>query len=239
VKKVDTAPEAAEEAAPPRRRPGRPRLEAPSADYIARQEEIVAKAAEVFREKGYDAGTLDDVAEALDFRRASLYYYVRSKSHLLYLIFEQALEQSLRQLEEYATIEDPALRLETLIRHRIRRIAEEPNGFTVFFDQRSRLDSRYEDDIVAKERRYLKVYREAVNSAIAAGAVEDVDPLYATQAIFGMTNWLYKWYRPERHNVDDFTDVCLKLILGQAAGRPPTGGKAAAATAVTKRAARR
>jgi AcrR family transcriptional regulator len=174
----------------------------------------VAKAAQVFREKGYDAGTLDDVAEALDFRRASLYYYVRSKSHLLYLIFEQALEQSLRQLEEYAAIEDPALRLETLIRHRINRIADEPNGFTVFFDQRGRLDTRYEKDIVDKERTYFKVYREAVASAIDAGALEDVDPLYATQAIFGMTNWLYKWYKPERHDVDTFTDTCLKLVLG-------------------------
>jgi AcrR family transcriptional regulator len=237
VKKVESATEVGkDEAPPPRRRPGRPRLEAPSADYVARQEEIVAKAAEVFREKGYDAGTLDDVAEALDFRRASLYYYVRSKSHLLYLIFERALEQSLRQLEEYATIEDPALRLETLIRHRINRIADEPNGFTVFFDQRGRLDSRYESDIVDKERIYFKVYREAVASAITAGAIEDVDPVYATQAIFGMTNWLYKWYKPERHNVDEFTDVCLKLVLGQQAGRRKPASKAAAPA---KRAAHR
>jgi AcrR family transcriptional regulator len=195
-------------------------LEAPSADYVARQEEIVTKAAEVFRDKGYDAGTLDDVAEALDFRRASLYYYVRSKSHLLYLIFEQALERSLRQLEEYSMIEDPSERLETLIRHRIRRIADEPNGFTVFFDQRGRLDTTYENDIVAKERTYFKVYREAVTSAIEAGAVEDVDPLYATQAILGMTNWLYKWYKPERHDIDAFTDACLKLVLGD---RPLAG----------------
>ena len=236
MKKVESTTEVGkDEAPPPRRRPGRPRLEAPSADYVARQEEIVAKAAEVFREKGYDAGTLDDVAEALDFRRASLYYYVRSKSHLLYLIFERALEQSLRQLEEYATIEDPALRLETLIRHRINRIADEPNGFTVFFDQRGRLDTRYESDIVDKERIYFKVYREAVASAITAGAIEDVDPVYATQAIFGMTNWLYKWYKPERHNVDEFTDVCLKLVLGQQAGRPKPAAKAAPA----KRAAHR
>ncbi|HYH48088.1 MAG TPA: TetR/AcrR family transcriptional regulator [Acidimicrobiia bacterium] len=189
---------------------------------------IVTKAAEVFREKGYDAGTLEDVADALDFRRASLYYYVQSKSHLLYLIFENALDQSLRQLEEYTTIEDPAARLEALIRHRIRRIAEDPNAFTVFFDQRSRLDSRYESQIVDKERTYFKIYRDAVASAVDAGVMAEVDPLYGTQMILGMTNWIYKWFKPTRHSAEAFTETCLTAILDPHRSKavPTTGGQA-------------
>jgi len=53
-----------------RRGRGRPRHDTPSADYIARKELILQKAAEVFAAKGYEAGTLDDVAAALDMRKA-------------------------------------------------------------------------------------------------------------------------------------------------------------------------
>src|SRR5438132_13578769 len=70
----------------PKRRPGRPRLEQPSPDYLRRREEIIDAAAQVFRVKGYEAGTLDDVASALDMHPATLYHYIQSKSHLLSLV---------------------------------------------------------------------------------------------------------------------------------------------------------
>src|SRR5436309_11157977 len=98
-------PAVSDDGVPKRRGPGRPRLLEPSPEYVARREEIVAAAAEVFHEKGYDAGTLDDVADALDLRRASLYYYVRSKANLLFLIFEHALDMALRRLEEHLLVE--------------------------------------------------------------------------------------------------------------------------------------
>src|SRR5581483_4270471 len=167
---------AAEDAQPPRR--GRPRLEAPSPDFVARREEILSAAVEVFHVKGYDAGTLEDVAEALDLRRASLYYYVRSKAHLLYMIFERALDTALGKLEAYRAIEDPAARLDALIRHQVLMVANEPSLFTVFFDHRPRLNERYEEAIRSRERRYLSTIREVVNDALEAGALPGIEPRY-------------------------------------------------------------
>ena len=204
-----------------RRGPGRPRLEQPSPEYVARREEIVAKAAELFREKGFDALTLDDVADALGFRRASLYYYVKSKSHLLSLIFEGALESTLRELAEETRIADPVERLRVLIRKRIRKIADKGDMFTLFFDHRSRLDSRYDDVIRTQERRYFRMYQNAVAAAVKAGAIDNVDTRYATQAIFGRTNWTYKWFRPGRDDADDFADVCIRFILGDVKAQKP------------------
>lgn len=204
---------------PKRRGPGRPRLVEPSPGYRARQEEIIAAAAAVFHDKGYDAGTLDDVAVALDLRRASLYHYVRSKANLLHLIFERALDRALAELDEALKIEEPASRLEALIRHQARTITRDPSLFTVFFDHRPRLQAEYEQAIRKRERRYLGAYRAAVSAAVAAGAIGDVDPRYATQAIFGMTTWSYKWFHAGRDNPEAFADVCVHLILGRPATR--------------------
>lgn len=199
--------------APAKRRPGRPRLEAPSQEYIARRDEIIATAAEVFHQKGYDAGTLEDVAEALDLRRASIYYYVRSKAHLLFLIIDRALGLALDELDEYTKLPDPRERLETFIRHQVRTITGEPSMFTVFFDHRLRLEQEYEARIRDKERRYVRAYLKVVQDAVKAGVIGKVDPRYGAQAILGMTTWSYKWFDPTRDNADRLADSCVKLVL--------------------------
>ena len=213
-------PKVMEPEPPKRRGPGRPRLAEPSPEFVARREEIVAAAADIFHEKGFDAGTLDDVADALDLRRASLYYYVRSKANLLHLVFERALDVALLQLEEAAGIEDPYERLEALIRHQVKTVASEPSLFSVFFDHRPRLEPRYEEEMHRRERKYLAAYRSAVERAIEVGIISDVDPRYATQAILGMAIWPYKWFQADRDDIEKLADACVELILGARTGRP-------------------
>ena len=53
----------------------------------------------LFQQKGYEAGSLDDVAEALDLRKGSLYYYIRSKGQLLFFIFDRAISTALERIE--------------------------------------------------------------------------------------------------------------------------------------------
>ena len=59
----------------------------PSRGRVARKRdrrvrEILAVAAELFGERGYDAVSLEDVAERLDVTKGSLYYYFSSKEQL-------------------------------------------------------------------------------------------------------------------------------------------------------------
>ena len=178
--------------------------------------EIVETAARVFQAKGYDAGSLDDVAAALDLRKASLYYYVRSKAELLYRVFDRAITLALARVSDALLIEDPRARLETLIRDQTTNIAREPAFFTVFFDQRPRLAPAYETEIRAKERQYLRVFREAVTRAVDQGCLSAVDARYGAQAILGMTSWVYKWFDPDRDDPDRFATTCIELVLGHA-----------------------
>ena len=203
------------------RRPGRPRHTEPSAEYQARMNEIVETAARIFRAKGYDAGSLDDVAAALGLRKASLYYYVRSKSELLYRVCDRAISTSLDRLEECLSVGgDPRERLASLIRHQAVMVAEEPSFFSVVFDQRPRLEGAYEAEIRAKERRYLRVFAEAVASAAAEGAIAPVQARYGAQAILGMTSWVYKWFDPGRDDAEAFAQTCIDLILSRPTAAP-------------------
>jgi TetR/AcrR family transcriptional regulator, cholesterol catabolism regulator len=199
---------------------GRPRLEEPSDGYLTRRNDIIDVAARVFHAKGYEAGSLSDVADALDLRKASLYYYVKSKAELLFMVFDRAISRGLEELEAVGQIEDPRQRLIVLIRHQALIIASDPGMYTVFFDDRPRLDAAYEKDIAEKERRYLQAFSDAVSAAVEAGVVPAVDPRYAGQAILGMTTWIYKWIKTERDDPAAFADTCVRLLLGEEDAAP-------------------
>jgi AcrR family transcriptional regulator len=179
----------------PRKR-GRPRQEQPSPTYLAKQAEIIDVAIGVFKERGFDQGNLDDVAASLGTGRASLYHYVPSKAHLLYLIFDRAISTTLQTMDRLAAIPDPGLRLRALIRQQVHTIAANPGLFMVFFGDRPALDEKYEAEIRAKERRLLRYLIEAVRAASDAGELGDVEPRLAAQALLGMTSWFHKWYNP-------------------------------------------
>lgn len=199
----------------PRRGPGRPRHETPSTEFVQRRESIIDTASEVFKQRGYDAGSLDDVAAALGLRKSSLYYYVRSKAELLYFVFDRAISRALERLETLmSTNESPRQRLEALIRHQVMVVSDDPSLFTVFFDQRPHLDDEYETEIQKKERRYLRLYAQGITDAAEAGVLIHIDPRYAAQLVLGMTSWTYKWFDRSRDNADDLADAAVQLILG-------------------------
>ncbi len=197
-----------------RRGPGRPPNLEPSAAFLARREMIVDTAIAVFSERGFDQGTLDDVALSLGTSRGSLYHYVPSKAHLLFLIFDRAIGTTLDRMAELSMVEDPVARLEGLIAQQVRVIAENQSMFLVFFGDRPALEERYESVIRAKERRLLRYLIEAVAEVQRVGRLPPGDPRQVAQAILGMTSWFHKWFEPDRDDPDGYARICQALILG-------------------------
>jgi AcrR family transcriptional regulator len=181
---------------------------------VRRLEEIIETGIKVFHDRGYDAGTLDDVAAALDLRRASLYHYLRSKGELLYLIFDRAITTALSRLDEISTIAEPLEQLAAFIAHQSRMVCHDPGLFAVNFDQRGRLEEPFSSKILTKEREYVRRVTAMVQRAAAAGELQRVDTRYSAQSLIGMTTWVYKWFDPTRDNADDVARTMIRLILG-------------------------
>jgi hypothetical protein len=93
-------------------------------------------------------------------------------------------------------------RLEALIRHQVRTVTGQPALFSVFFEQRHRLDTRYEEEIRFREAEYVAVFEEAVNAAQTAGAMAGIDARCTTESLFGMTNWCHAWFVPGRDDAE-------------------------------------
>ena len=191
----------------------RPR-NAPTADFLERREQLITAAAEVFHDRGYDAGTLEDVARALAVRRATVYHYVESKGDLLHLVCSRALDMEFRGVRANVPVDDPSARLRALIGHQVAVVTGQPALFRVFFEQRHHLTPDDDQEIRFREREYFAIFATAVRAAQDAEVFPRIDPEIATRSILGMTNWCYAWFVAGRDDADGVTADIVALLLG-------------------------
>ncbi len=75
---------------------------------MGRKETILASARELFAQKGYNATTMDEVAEAAGVNKATVYYYFGSKQKLYEEIMLTTLESMYEYLLRRNSSDDPA-----------------------------------------------------------------------------------------------------------------------------------
>src|SRR5687768_13363311 len=94
-----------------------PEKAAPSA---ARRTEILETAAKLICERGYDATSIQDIAQACNLTKAGLYHHIRSKEHLLLEIMHYGMDRFEEQvLSHVIAIKDPVERLKTCMERNI------------------------------------------------------------------------------------------------------------------------
>src|SRR5204862_6819570 len=82
----------------------------------ARRAEICRTAAQIFRDRGYDATSVSDIARALGMTKAGLYHYFDSKEALLFEIMTYGLERVRDEVVLHVrAIEEPEERLRQIV----------------------------------------------------------------------------------------------------------------------------
>ncbi len=162
-----------------------------------REDEILAAATRVFREKGYHGASVRDIAESVGLLKGSLYHYIRSKEELLARLFEGALQETVRELEEIATRDASAtVRLRAMVRAYALSVTANLDSVGIFLREWRSLPPPE----LARVRARRRTMRSLFESVLAEGARKREfaagDTKVATLAILGMVNWLYEWYRP-------------------------------------------
>jgi len=168
----------------------------------------------VFARKGYDGASMDDVANEAGITKASIYHHVTGKEALL----ARGLGRALDALESVLG-ENDAKSGSAMLRLRfvIRRVAETAIAHlaevTVLF--RVRGNSSTERDALERRRRFDRAISELVALAQHDGEVRaDLDPGLVTRLIFGMSNSLSEWYRPEGAiSPAQITETMLAMIF--------------------------
>ncbi len=165
--------------------------------YDERLEHLLARAAKVFADKGYHSTTMRDLAAASGMSLAGMYYYVRGKEELLYVIqercFTRVFEGAERTLVALADA-DPLERLQGFIRHHVTFFAAHMPEMKVLSHEANSLTGERQRRVNAIKRRYVDLLEGLLREAAPDEA--PVDRSAAAYVLFGMMNWMYNWYDP-------------------------------------------
>lgn len=170
-----------------------------------RLREIYDAAARIFHDKGYQAASIQDVADAVGILKGSLYYYINSKQDLLFRIIDEVHRESLRSLARWQSIEGDALvKLRAFVEGHLTSNVRNLVKIGVFFHDFRSLDEVHRERIVKERDLYDSFLRDLIIQGQREGVIaRDVDPKLAAMAILGMMNWIYQWWRDDGPNTPE------------------------------------
>ena len=197
------------------------------------RDQILRTAADLFRERGYRATTLDDIVARLGMSKASLYTYFHAKEEMLAAISRQTIAAFTRELSLVLRSDlGPEDKLRRVVRDHVRFVIANRSFLTVFFSEEANLPPRLARALAAQKDRYDKGVESIVIDGARRGVFRDVPPRLVVFGLLGMLNWLYKWYDPRgRWGAEEISAGFLSLVEGgllrRGGGGPALGRRVA------------
>ena len=187
------------------------------------RDQILRTAADLFRERGYRASTLDDIARRLGMSKTSLYGYFRAKEEMLAAISRETIESFTRELSLVLRSSlPPEDKLRRVVRDHVRFVIANRSFLTVFFSEEANLPVRLARALAVQKDRYDKGVESIVVEGARRGAFRDLPPRLVVFGLLGMLNWIYKWYDPRgRWGAEEISTAFLSLLEGGLLRRRP------------------
>lgn len=158
---------------------------------------ILEAAARLFRDKGYSATSMRDLARAVDLKASSLYNHISSKEDLLRDICFHNARQFHHRLQEIERMPEGAVaQLRALIHLHIQTATEDLTSITAFNDEWRHLTEPHLSEFIAMRKDYEHRFRAIIKAGIEAGDLKEVDPNVALYTILSAVRWVYDWYKP-------------------------------------------
>jgi TetR/AcrR family transcriptional regulator, cholesterol catabolism regulator len=185
-----------------------------------REQQVRAAALRLFRDKGYHATSMRDIAAEVGINKGSLYSYIRSKEDLLIPFFERAMGLLLAEIEAISADETLTAteRLKRAIKAHILNVTENLDILTVYLSEWRQLRADSLSTVRQQRERYAALFLTIVQAGVNRGEFRAIDPRISTLGMIGMCNYLFRWYRPDgrlrpEQIADELTDMLLHGVL--------------------------
>jgi AcrR family transcriptional regulator len=183
--------------------------------------DIYRAAARIICEKGYDATSMNDIAEAVGITKSGLYHHVSGKRNLLFSIMNFGLDSLEEQVITPARhIADPERRLRTIIINHVHLITSRStpqgnNPVSIVVDEVAGLTPAQRRKTDQRKRAYVDLIRETLKQLEAEGRLKDIDLDAATYSLLGMILWVARWYNLDgRLTPEQVSEEVTKMALG-------------------------
>ncbi len=188
------------------------------------REEILLAAAQIIREKGFHATSMQDIARAVDLRKASLYHHINSKQEILVDLLDQGLGELNARIEAVFS-EDlpPDEKFRKALRSYLNYMAENLDLSAVLLLEHRSLQPEFRARHIPLRDQYEMYWEQIIEEGVQVGVFEVSDVRLAAKVVLGVANWTVMWLNPDgRLSADEIADSSADLLLG---GFYKRGGK--------------
>jgi|SRR4051794_10663373 AcrR family transcriptional regulator len=162
-----------------------------------RRLQIEEAASALFRERGYAATSVRDIAQALNLQGGSLYAHMASKEDVLWSIVTRAADRFNAEVGPIAARDDatPKLKLRDMIRAHVNVVTSIQKDAAVFLHEWRFLSDDRRAEMSGRRDAYEALFRQVIAQGIAAGDLREVDARLTAAAILSSLNGIPTWYR--------------------------------------------
>lgn len=153
----------------------------------------------MFREKGYAATSMRDLADTVGIEAASLYNHIKSKSEMLQEIIFRIANDAYVQLE---AMEDDGLscleRIEAIIRFHIKMSIDRFEEYHVMVTEWIHLEEPYLTNFTAQRRNYVQRMEAIIQKGIDDKEMHPILPYVAVLNILSAIRGIEFWHRSRK-----------------------------------------
>ncbi|MBP2831594.1 TetR family transcriptional regulator [Aquimarina sp. U1-2] len=186
---------------------------------VSRKQEIINAAAILFKEKGYSAVTMRDLAKAMGIKAASLYNHIQSKQEILSTIIIDLAEKFTSGMNQIVSSDIAATqKLEQIIELHIDVTLSNADGLASLNNDWMHLEEKNLQYFEKMRHDYEENFRSIIKKGVYQG---DIQPLNIEIMVFSTLSTLrtlYLWY-PRQNDIEakilkrDMITALLKGIV--------------------------
>ncbi|MGC1630651.1 MAG: TetR/AcrR family transcriptional regulator [Gelidibacter sp.] len=181
---------------------------------VTRRDEIIKTATKLFKEKGYSAVTMRDLATAMGMKAASLYNHINSKQDILKAIIISLAEEFTQGMDlikksEHSTIE----KLKLIVELHVHITTNNTYGMASLNNDWMHLEDQLEYYLQLRKK-YEQDFVDVIKTGISANEIIDTNSEVIMFSILSTLRSLYLWIpKKEEINVKELTQNLSEVLI--------------------------
>jgi AcrR family transcriptional regulator len=165
-----------------------------------RKDVIIAKAAKLFREKGFSATSMRDLAEHVGVEAASLYNHISSKAEILQEICFKTANNFMSHIEEVdANPNKTAIeKIQEILRFHIKQMLDNYEEVYVSDREWKHLTDPYLSNMQSQRRAYRQRIALVIEEGIRKGEIKPIDAPTAVLIMLHAVSGIESWHRSKK-----------------------------------------
>ncbi|MFD2542238.1 TetR/AcrR family transcriptional regulator [Lacinutrix gracilariae] len=179
-----------------------------------RKDEIIKTAAKLFKEKGYSAVTMRDLATAMGMKAASLYNHISSKQEILKEIIISLAEEFTQSMEVINSSNASSLdKLSQIIALHVKITTNNTSGMASLNNDWMHLEDQLAYYLKLRNN-YETIFLNIIEEGISASEIKNLNPETIMFSMLSTLRSLYLWIpKKEALNANDLANSLSNILI--------------------------